>query len=49
MEEVEYMGRMPISSMMSFGAGVVAASYMNSKSFSKKSMRKMKRKVKSLF
>lgn len=49
MEEVQFMRRMSVSSMMSFGAGVMAASLTSSKKFSKKSMRKMKRKVKSLF
>ncbi|WP_195892849.1 DUF3918 family protein [Bacillus massiliigorillae] len=43
------MRRMSVSSMMSFGAGIAAASYFNSKNFSKKSMKKMKRKVRSLF
>ncbi|MGN1386803.1 MAG: DUF3918 family protein [Bacillus sp. (in: firmicutes)] len=43
------MRRMSVSSIMSFGAGAVAASYMNSKAFSKRSMKKMKRKVKALF
>ncbi|MEH6941934.1 DUF3918 family protein [Bacillus sp. JJ722] len=43
------MRRMSVSSMMGFGAGMVAASYFNSKNFSRKSMKKMKRKVKSLF
>ncbi|MFS0780811.1 DUF3918 family protein [Bacillus sp. 1P06AnD] len=43
------MGKMSISSMVGFGAGMVAASMINSKKFSQKSMRKMKRKVKSLF
>ncbi|MBD3109560.1 DUF3918 family protein [Bacillus sp. AGMB 02131] len=43
------MRRMSVSSMMSFGAGALAASYMNSKTFSRRSIKKMKRKVKSLF
>ncbi|WP_187119455.1 DUF3918 family protein [Bacillus testis] len=43
------MRKMSVSSMMTFGAGMVAASMINSRKFSQKSMRKMKRKVKSLF
>jgi len=47
--EVSSMGRMSVSSMLSNGADAIAASYKNSKTFSRRSMKKMKRKVKSLF
>ena len=47
--EVSSMGRMSVSSMMSYGADAIAATYKNSKTFSRRSMKKMKRKVKSLF
>ncbi|MGN1400866.1 MAG: DUF3918 family protein [Bacillus sp. (in: firmicutes)] len=40
---------MSVSSLMSFGAGVVAASMIGSKRMNRKAMRKMKRKVLSLF
>ncbi len=43
------MRRMSVSSMMSFGAGMAAAAVIGSQKVSKRSMRKMKRKVKSLF
>ncbi|MGM9928278.1 MAG: DUF3918 family protein [Bacillus sp. (in: firmicutes)] len=43
------MRRGSVSSLVGFGAGMMAASYVNATKFSRKSMKKMKRKVKSLF
>ncbi|WP_019242701.1 MULTISPECIES: hypothetical protein [Bacillus] len=43
------MRRMSVSSLMSFGAGMMTASLMGSKKFSKKTMKKMKRKMNSFF